>query len=55
MIQLVLKHPDFARGLKISLYFPELSGYPKSHETMCFSGDEDVPDSVQAAISEVAQ
>lgn len=55
MIQLVLKHPDFARGLKISLYFPELSGYPKSHETMCFSGDEEVPDSVQAAISEVAQ
>ncbi|GAA5983163.1 hypothetical protein JCM10908_000179 [Rhodotorula pacifica] len=55
MVQLVLKHPDFPRGLKLSLYFPELSGYPKSHEAMGFAGDEDVPESVQAAISEVAQ
>ncbi|BGP24987.1 hypothetical protein JCM10295v2_003907 [Rhodotorula toruloides] len=55
MVRFSLKHPEFPRGLKLSLMFPELSGYPNTHEVMCFTENEDVPHEVEVALGEVAQ
>ncbi|GJN90810.1 hypothetical protein Rhopal_003824-T1 [Rhodotorula paludigena] len=55
MIRFSLKHPKFPRGLKISLMFPELGGYPNGHEVMCFTEHEDVPEDVETVLPEVAQ
>ncbi|BGP08426.1 hypothetical protein JCM10049v2_004273 [Rhodotorula toruloides] len=54
MVRFSLKHPKFPRGLKLSLMFPELGGYPKTHEVMCFTENEDVPPEVEVALGEVA-
>lgn len=55
MIRFSLKHPKFPRGLKISLMFPELGGYPNGHEVMCFTEHEDLPEDVETVLPEVAQ
>lgn len=55
MVRFSLRHPKFARGLKLSLMFPELGGYPNTHEVMCFTENEDVPHEVEVALGEVAQ
>ncbi|GAA5820502.1 hypothetical protein JCM11251_003020 [Rhodosporidiobolus azoricus] len=53
-IRFSLKHPDFPRGLKLVLMFPELGGYPNTHEVMCFSENEDLGPHVEEVIGEVA-
>lgn len=35
--------------------FPEMSGYPTSHEVMCFSENETLTPEVEGVLSEVAQ
>ncbi|GAA5881505.1 hypothetical protein JCM1840_007127 [Sporobolomyces johnsonii] len=55
MIRFSLVHPDYPRGLKLSLMFPELGGYPNSHESMCFSENENISPQVEAIMAEVAQ
>ncbi|BGP16562.1 hypothetical protein JCM10213_000526 [Rhodosporidiobolus nylandii] len=53
-VRFSLKHPDYPRGLKLVLMFPELAGYPASHEVMCFSENEDIGSVVEEVMSEVA-
>ncbi|BGP55681.1 hypothetical protein JCM8202v2_003288 [Rhodotorula sphaerocarpa] len=55
LVQITLRHQAFPRGLNISLYFPELSGYPRTHEVLCFAGEEEVFEEVQAAVEEIAR
>ncbi|GAA6008198.1 hypothetical protein JCM11491_001926 [Sporobolomyces phaffii] len=52
-VRFSIKLPTFR--LKISLMFPEMSGYPSSHEVMCFSENENLAPEVEAVMSEVAQ
>ncbi|GAA6028379.1 hypothetical protein JCM8097_007003 [Rhodosporidiobolus ruineniae] len=54
MIRFSLKHKDYPRGLKLCLMFPELAGYPASHEVMCFSENEDIGPEVEEVMGEVA-
>ncbi|BGP40452.1 hypothetical protein JCM10450v2_004434 [Rhodotorula kratochvilovae] len=54
-VRFALEHPKFPRGLRISLLFPELGGYPNSHEVVAFTEHEEVPDEVSAALHEVSQ
>ncbi|GAA5978067.1 hypothetical protein JCM5350_007386 [Sporobolomyces pararoseus] len=51
-VRFSLKLPTYK--LKISLMFPEMSGYPSSHEVMCFSENESLPDEVGPVMEEVA-
>ncbi|GAA5835600.1 hypothetical protein JCM3766R1_006458 [Sporobolomyces carnicolor] len=44
-----------AYKLKISLMFPELSGYPASHEVMCFSENESLAPQVELVMEEIAK
>ena len=44
-----------AYKLKISLMFPELSGYPASHEVMCFSENESLTPQVELVMEEIAK
>ncbi|GAA5904071.1 hypothetical protein JCM6882_003817 [Rhodosporidiobolus microsporus] len=53
-VRFSLKHPDFPRGLKIVLMYPELGGYPTSHDVMCFSENEDLGPHVEEVMGEVA-
>lgn len=55
LVQITLRHHAFPRGLNISLYFPELSGYPRTHEVLCFAGEEELSEEVQAAVEEIAR
>ncbi|GAA6060017.1 hypothetical protein JCM10212_001175 [Sporobolomyces blumeae] len=41
--------------LRLCLMFPELSGYPSSHEVMCFAENEQLDANVELVLSEVAQ
>jgi ubiquitin-conjugating enzyme E2 Q len=52
-VRFTVKLPTFQ--LKISLMFPELSGYPSTHEVMCFSENESLPSEVEAVMEEIAQ
>ncbi|GAA5925491.1 uncharacterized protein JCM15063_005038 [Sporobolomyces koalae] len=42
-------------NLKISLMFPELSGYPSSHDVMCFSENESLEPRIESVLSEVSR
>ncbi|CEQ39453.1 SPOSA6832_00978, partial [Sporobolomyces salmonicolor] len=55
MIRFSLVHPDYPHGLKLSLMFPELGGYPNSHDSMCFSENENISPQVEAIMAEIAQ
>ncbi|GAA5856066.1 hypothetical protein JCM9279_006494 [Rhodotorula babjevae] len=54
-VRFALEHPKFARGLRVSLLFPELGGYPLAHEVVAFTEHEEVPDEVSVALQEVSQ
>ncbi|GAA6050354.1 hypothetical protein JCM3770_002978 [Rhodotorula araucariae] len=54
-VRFALEHPNFPRGLRISLLFPELGGYPNGHEVVAFTEHEQVPDEVSTALHEVSQ
>ncbi|GAA5944159.1 hypothetical protein JCM3775_001084 [Rhodotorula graminis] len=54
-VRFALEHPKFPRGLRISLLFPELGGYPLGHEVVAFTEHEEVPDEVSVALQEVSQ
>ncbi|GAA5872831.1 hypothetical protein JCM8547_005715 [Rhodosporidiobolus lusitaniae] len=54
-VRFSLAHADYPnRGLRLSLMFPELGGYPQSHEVMCFSENETLTLEVEEAMGEVA-
>ncbi|GAA6000083.1 hypothetical protein JCM10207_006044 [Rhodosporidiobolus poonsookiae] len=55
MVRFTLKHANFPRGLKLALMFPELGGYPQTHEVMCFSENEDIGPEIEEVMGEVAQ
>lgn len=50
-----LPHDAFKRGLRLVIMFPDLGGYPNSHQCICYSENEDIPPDVEDIMGEVAR
>lgn len=51
-VQFSLVHPAYRKGLKLVIMFPELAGYPYSHDVLCFSESE-IGQDVEGVLGEV--
>ncbi|ORY89473.1 hypothetical protein BCR35DRAFT_300675, partial [Leucosporidium creatinivorum] len=49
-----LPHDAFKKGLRLVVMFPDLAGYPNSHQCICYSENEDIPPDVEDIMGEVA-
>ncbi|KAM0753059.1 hypothetical protein T439DRAFT_323673 [Meredithblackwellia eburnea MCA 4105] len=52
-ITLSLVHPAFTNGLKLVIVIPDLQGYPKSHQALCYSESE-IGSDIESILQEVA-
>lgn len=54
-VAFTLPHDAFAKGLQLVLMFPDLSGYPNSHQCMCYSENDNIPPDVEDIMSEATK
>lgn len=54
IVRFSLQHASFKKGLRLVLMFPDLAGYPVSHQCICYSENDSVPQELQNVMEEVA-
>ena len=53
-VRFSLQDASFKKGLRLVVMFPDLAGYPKSHQCICYSENDSIPQDVQDVMEEVA-